>query len=360
MTTMDPGQGDDLASKYLDRLRRLEETLATLGAAGGQALFSAAPPAVTWYVDHTRRALADAELVASLSRDTGLLTAGWALPASPALPRIARVPGQPDRLTVADDAEAWRVASILADAAGSPFLYRLDLDDAPVVHFLAVANIRAPAPSPHAGSEALGPGFRYFLAAFGLVALALSLGLAGYGMTSDSSGRGHPLAGLSAVVGVFAIMAGVVVLLIGAAVGAFGFRAEKRAAIPPSIGGEPLTKAPAGQPYRRMEVVVPQPRDANPRPASARRLAVCSFATTLLPWLGALVDNKELLVFFVVIALMLSLATGVMTSLVRAVDPGEVRDRRHAWGWLVAGALSLGLLFMLLDVLGFGSPPAAR
>ena len=48
MTLMDPGQGDDLASNYLDRLRRLEETLTTLGAAGGRALFSAAPLLIIW------------------------------------------------------------------------------------------------------------------------------------------------------------------------------------------------------------------------------------------------------------------------------------------------------------------------
>ena len=219
---------------------------------------------------------------------------------------------------------------------------------------------KSPAPSRGEGSDALGPGFRYYLAAFGLLVLALSLGLGGYGMTSDTSGYGTPLAGLGAVAGMLAIIAGVVVLLIAVAVGATGLGVEKRAAVPSSTGGDTSERVPAAHPYRRVDVEIPQPPGENPGPASARRLAVCSFAATLLPWLGALVDNNDLFVFFVVLALMLALATGVMTSLARTAHPAEVRDRRHAWSWLVASALSLGLLFVLMGAHVLGPTPGAR
>ncbi|MCY1054626.1 hypothetical protein [Nannocystis sp. SCPEA4] len=368
---MDAGRADDLARDYLDRLRQLEETLAALGAGGGFALFGHDPPRVTWYVDGTRRAVADAELVARLSRDTGLMTAGWALAGSPALARIPRTPGQPDELTVADDAEAWRFASLLADAAQSPFLYRIGPDDAPVVHFLAVSNIRAPDPpqasSSREHSEALGPGFGHFLAAIGLVALALALGLFGYGMSSNSSQHGHPLAGLGVLWGELAKLAAVPVLLFGLFVGSVGYRREKQAALPPSTGTS--EKAPAGQsPYRRAEVTIPPPRRASAGLAVVRRLGVCSFAATLPPWLIALVgpQRESLLVLFSAIAAMLWIVAAVMGSLAWArlhaySDPSELRDGRHAKGWVIAGMLSLGLLFVLFwDVLTIGPTPAGR
>ncbi|MCY0987693.1 hypothetical protein OV203_11195 [Nannocystis sp. ILAH1] len=279
----------------------------------------------------------------------------------PALPRLSRVPGQPDRLTVADDAEAWRIASILADATRIPFLYRVDLEDAPVVHFLAVWNLRAPDPPPHlhGPSEALGAGFSYFLAAFGLLALALCLGLWGYELSSIPPGSGGPLSGMNGVVGALATLAAVSVLFIAVGVGAVGFRREKQAASPPSIGGDRPEQVPVGGlPYRRMDVAGPPPRRASPLPAAARRLGVCSFVATVLPWLGALVDHEGLLVLLGVIAVMLWLVASMMTATAWArldahPDPAEVRDTRHAKLWLVAGALSLGLLFALFwDSLG--------
>lgn len=353
---MDAGQGNELARNYLDRLRQLEDTLGTLGATGGQARFGRDPPEVTWYVDRTCRAVADAALVASLSRDTNLLTAGWALPTMPALPRISRVPGQPDRLTVADDAEAWRIASILADATRIPFLYRVDLEDAPVVHFLAVWNLRAPAPPPplHGPSEALGAGFSYYLAAFGLLALALCLGLWSYELSSLPPGRGGPLSGMNGVVGALATLAAVCVSFIAVGVGAVGFKLEKHNASPPSIGGDPPEQVPfGGLPYRRMDVACPPRRRASPLPASVRRLGVCSFVATLLPWLGVIVDHAGPLILFGVIAVMLWLVASMMTAsawgrLDAYPDFAEVRDIRHAKRWLVAGALSLGFLFALV------------
>lgn len=115
-----------------------------------------------------------------------------------------------------------------------------------------------------------------------------------------------------------------------------------------------------------MEVAGPPPRRASSLPAAARRLGVCSFVATLLPWLGAIVDHEGLLVLFAAIATMLGLVAGMMTSsawgrLDAPPDPAEVCEIWHAKLWLVATALSLGLLFALFwDSLAIGLLPGGR
>lgn len=85
--------------------------------------------------------------------------------------------------------------------------------------------------------EILGAGCSLYLAAFGLFALALSLGLWGYALSSTAPGSGGPLSGMNGVVGGLAILAAVCLLFIGLGVGAAGYKRQKRAASPPSSGG---------------------------------------------------------------------------------------------------------------------------
>ncbi|WP_224191694.1 hypothetical protein [Nannocystis pusilla] len=165
------------------------------------------------------------------------------------------------------------------------------------------------------------------------------------------------------------MIAGVVLLFFGLLLGAVGYQLEKQAALPPPT--DTSEQAPAGQsPYRRADVTIPRPRrvSASARLAAARRVGVCSFAATLLPWLVALVDpqGKALSVLSTAIAAMLWIVAAVMRSIAWArhdahSDPSELRDGRHAEGWVIAGMVSLGLLFVLFwDVLTSGPTPTGR